>query len=297
VTKLLQITFSGITLGSVLALLSVGWVVIFRVSGVLNLAQGSFMVIGALTFTSLSDDVPLLVAASVGVLVAIGVAVTLDVGVLRPARTGSPAAPVIITLGAAQVMAEFSREIWGNDPLRQAPFLSTDPIVIFGAALQKHALLLWIGTFIVLAILWFVFERTLLGKALQACADSPEGARLVGISPANMRLLAFVVAASTGALAGILMIPTTGIGWDSGLIFGIKGFIAAVFGGWSYPGAIIAGLLLGLTENYAAGYIDSAWKDVVTLSVLLVVLLVRPEGLRSLRLHVPRATSRAHASG
>lgn len=279
--RFLQTTFSGLTLGSVLALLSLGWVVVYRVSGVLNLTQGSFLVIGALSFTSLATNngVPLLLAGGLGVLASVGVAVAVDIAALRPARKGNVAAPIIITLGAAMVLDEASRRLWGNEPLRQAPFLDTKPLDVFGAKVQQHTLLLIGGTVVLLVVLWLVFERTLVGKALQACADSDEGAALVGINPKTMRTAAFAIAGGTGAIAGVLLIPTTAIGWDTGLLLGIKGFIAAVLGSWSYPGAVVAGLLLGLTENYAAGYIASAWKDVVTLSVLLLVLLVRPEGL------------------
>lgn len=286
-TKLLQISWSGLTVGSIVALLAFGWVVVYRVSGVLNLAQGSFMVVGALSFTSLATDagVPLALAALFGFAVSVLLAVALDLLALRPARAGTPAQPIIITLGCAMVLDELSRHIWGNDPRRQAPFLSTTPIDVAGIRVQQHSLLLVGGTIVLLAVMWYVFDRTFVGKALEACAQNADGAALVGINPRAMRTIAFAVAGGTGAVAGVLLIPSVAIAWDGGLVLGVKGFIAAVLGSWSYPGAVVAGVLLGLTENYASGYISSAWKDAVTLGVLLVVMLVRPHGI------VPRSGS------
>ncbi|MGE3619971.1 MAG: branched-chain amino acid ABC transporter permease [Acidimicrobiia bacterium] len=281
-TRFLQISWSGLTSGSIVALLAFGWVVVYRVSGVLNLAQGTFMVVGALSFTSLAGEhgAPLVVAGLVGFAASVGLAVLLDLLALRPARPGgSPAQAIIITLGCAMVLDEVSRHVWGNDPLRQAPFLDTTPLDVWGVRVQQHALLLVAGTLVLLGAMWFVFDRTLVGKALEACSESAEGASLVGINPRLMRTVAFAVAGGTGAVAGILLVPTVAIGWDSGLLLGIKGFIAAVLGSWGYPGAVAAAVLLGLSENYAAGYLSSAWKDAVTLVVLLVVLLVRPQGI------------------
>lgn len=279
--EFVQISLSGLTLGSVFALMAFGWVVVFRVSGILNLAQGSFLVIGALSFTSMATErgLPVPVAAVMGFAASIALALLMDFLALRPARKGNAAAPIIITLGCAMVLDELSRHVWGNEPLRQKPFLGTKPIPVLGASLQPHSLLLIGGTLVLLLVLWFVFERTLIGKALEACAEDADGAALVGINPRAMRSVAFAVAGGTGAIAGVLLIPTTAIGWDTGLVLGIKGFIAAVLGGWGYLGAVLAGVLLGLTENYASGYISSAWKDAVTLGVLLVILLVRPQGI------------------
>jgi len=283
VSNFLQFTFSGITLGSILALLSIGWVVVYRVSGVLNLAQGALFVIGALTFISLSDSRgwPFAFAALTAIAFSSAAGIGLD-GILRVARPGNHAAPLIITLGFAELAAEVSRQIWGPNIRLLGPFLRTEPFKIFGAALAPHTILLWVGTGVLLVLSWWVFEKSPMGKALQACSESPEGASLVGINPLAMRTLAFGIAGAVGAAAGILLAPVTAIGWDSGLSFGIKGFTAALLGGWTYPGAVASGLLIGLAENYAAGYISSTWKDPFTYSVLLIALLLRPQGLLTL---------------
>jgi len=283
--EFLQFTIDGVTLGAIYGLLALGWVVIFRVSGVLNLAQGSFMVIGSLTVASLANQErwPLVLAILTALFATVMVGVTLDVAILRPARSGGHASSVIITLGVAEILGEASRHLWGADPLQLSGFLSNRAIhVPGGATVTAQQLLVWGTTAVLVGLLWLLFEKTLLGKALAACAQNPDGARIVGIDPKWMRTVAFVLASALAGVAGVLIAPTTPIGWDSGLAFGIVGFIAAVLGGWSYPGAIVGGLLVGLTENYVAGYISSAWKDVATYGVLLLVLLLRPEGLRGL---------------
>lgn len=291
----LLFTFNGLTMGCVLALLSLGWVMVYRVSGILNLAQGSFMVIGALTFMGLSKNRgwPLVVAMVAGLLASVATALTMDTVVLRPARSGNHAAPVIITLGVAEVLTELSRRIWGNYAMFH-PFMGRRSILILGVPVTLESIVLWVTTLTMLIGAWLLFERTLLGKALQACAEDRDGAQLVGINPQTARAIAFSMAGAMGAVSGILLSSVTPIGWDGGLLFGIKGFVAAIVGGFTYPGAIAGGILLGLTENYTAGYINSGWKNVVSLSALIVVLLVRPEGLAALRM--PRLLSRRTAA-
>jgi len=272
---LLQLLTAGVAIGMVLGLLGLGWVVVYRVSGLLNLAQGSFLVVGALTASALAAaGWPHAAAVGAGLLASVAAGLLLA-GVLRLSRGGHHTAPVIITLGAAEVFAEICRQVFGNDPLLLPAFLPRAPVQLGPVTVAPHVALLVFATLALLGLLWWVFERTSLGKELQACADSAEGAALVGINPGLIRALAFALAAGLAGAGGILLAPVTPVGWDSGLSLAVKGFVAAVLGRWRYPGTIIAGLFLGVTESLAAGYLASAWKDVLVLGVLLVVLLWR----------------------
>lgn len=275
-TQFLQYTVSATSLTCVIALVATGWVVIYQVSGVLNLAQGNFVVLGGLIFVWLSAEaglaLPLAVLGTLACVAATGILA--DLVALRPAKSKTGMAPIFITLGLAEILTELGRMAWGPDPVTHTPFFSTTPIVLAGAAVQRQALLLWGVTALVFIGLWLLFERTLLGKAFRACADSPSGASLVGINPSATRTWAFALAAALGAVAGILLAPLTPIAWSDGLAFALKGFAAAMLGMWSYRGAVLGSAILAAAETYTAGYASSAWKDVVSLSFLIIALVV-----------------------
>ena len=130
------------------------------------------------------------------------------------------------------------------------------------------------------AALWYLFRRTWLGRAMRASSENPRAALLMGISPKNMSTVAFAMAGAMGGLAGALIAPIASANYDSGLFFGLKGFSAAVLGGLGSPvGAVLGGLLLGLIESFTAGYLSSSYKDALALTLLILMLLLRPSGL------------------
>lgn len=273
--RFVQFTAYGLTMACVLALLAMGWVVIYQVSGVLNLAQGSFLVIGGLSVAALAPKIGLPLAIAAGIAIPAATGAALDLVLLRPARPSGPGGPIVMTLGVALVLAEVARSIWGVDPLLLKAFLPRDPVNILGAPVLPQTLLLWGGSAVVVAALFLLFEKTTLGRALVACAQNPEGLRLAGTNPLDLRTFAFGLAGALGGIAGVLLIPVTPLAWDSGLAYGINGFIAAALGRWTYPGAVGGALVLGLAENYAAGYVSSAWKETVGLLLMLAILLLR----------------------
>lgn len=279
---LLQFIFGGLVTGAVVSLVALGWVLIYNVSGVLNLAQGEFVMIGALTYIVVHDDWGWGAALSIpfAVLVTVVVGVLLDMVVLRRLKGGEIVPMVLVTVGMSFVLREIAKEIFGKEPLRTKPLLQGDPLEIGGAYVVPQTLLLWSATVSLLLILTLFFARTLIGKAMRACSENSLGARAVGISPNRMRTIAFGVSAGLGAIAGILVVPLISMSWTGGSLIGLKGFIAAVFGGFgSLPGAVIGAVVIGLFESLSAGYISSAYKDVFSATALVIVLLVRPQGL------------------
>jgi branched-chain amino acid transport system permease protein len=279
--QFLQFTVTALTLACTVSLIAMGWVLIYQVSEVLNLAQGSFLVIGGLAFATLSSDhgVPLVLAVIIAIVGVSALGVLSDFVVLKPAKEVTGLAPIFITLGLAYVLGELTRAVWGPDPLTARHFLTDTPVDVGGVSIQAQAVVLWATTVLTLLVLWLVFDRTLLGKAMRACAQSPQGATLVGINPARVRSIAFGVAAGLGALAGALLIPLSPISWSDGLHIGLQGLVAAILGRWSYTGAVAGAALLAAAETYTAGYISSAWKDAVWLLLLILVLLaaaIRP---------------------
>ncbi|MDH3674792.1 MAG: branched-chain amino acid ABC transporter permease, partial [Anaerolineae bacterium] len=170
--------------------------------------------------------------------------------------------------------------LWGTDPYRLPVFTPGPPFKIFGAILTRQGVWVISVTAITLVVLYIFFNHTLIGKALRACAVNPGTARLMGINPRRMALLAFGLSAAITAIAGIVIAPVTFMAYDRGLILSLKGFVAAIMGGMSRPvGAVIGGLLLGILESFSAGLISSGYKDAVAFIVLFIVLAVRLGGL------------------
>lgn len=291
--QLLQFLVSGIIVGSIYALIALGFVVIHNVTGIVNFAQGEFAVYGGLVTIAVSQrvsllsgnvqlnlDWPLALAGVVGVALAVGLGLLLYRVGIQPARQASALSMIIITIGAAFGLRGVALLVWGTDPYRLPAFTEGAPLKLWGATLTRQSL--WvIGVTVVLLVgLYLFFNYTLLGKALQACAANPTAARLMGVNTYRMALLAFGLSAATSAVAGMVITPITFMTYDRGLLLSLKGFVAATMGGISsLPGAVIGGLLLGIVESFAAGLISSGYKDAVAFMVLFIVLALRLGGL------------------
>jgi branched-chain amino acid transport system permease protein len=280
-SELLQYIFSGLTMGGIYALVAVGFVIIHNVTGIINFAQGEFVMLGAMfmvNLVSIGLPTPLAFIASI-VLVMIVVGI-IEVGAIRSARNASPVTLVIITIGLSTAMRGIALLVWGTDPYKLAPFSKGGPITIGGAIIVPQSLWIIVTTIVVLGMTFFIFEYTYWGKALRACMVNKFAARLMGISPKKMSLFAFMFSAALGALAGIVIAPITFVTYDMGLMLGLKGFVAAVLGGLSStPGAVFGGLALGIIESLGAGLVSSGYKDGIAFIILLLVLFLKPGGL------------------
>lgn len=291
--QLLQFLVSGIIVGSIYALIALGFVVIHNVTGIVNFAQGEFAVYGALVAIMTAQPVnllsgnlqlnlgwPLPLAGVVGVAAAVGVGLLLYRLGIQPARQASALSMIIITIGAAFVLRGLALLLWGTDPYRLPAFTEGAPLKFFGATLTRQSLWVVGVTAVLLVGLYLFFNYTLTGKALRACAVNPTAARLMGINTYRMALLAFGLSAATSAIAGMVIAPVTFMTYDRGLLLSLKGFVAATMGGVSsLPGAVIGGLLLGIVEAFAAGLLSSGYKDAVAFLVLFIVLALRLGGI------------------
>jgi branched-chain amino acid transport system permease protein len=187
---------------------------------------------------------------------------------------------VIATIGASFFIRGAAMMNWGKDPYDLPPFTGRDPISFFGAVIHPQGLWIFGSLIVVVAFLTFFFEKTITGKAFQACAVNPNASSLVGINVRNMILMSFAMSAAIGALGGIIITPISLMEYDRGPMLAVKGFSACVLGGiGSFPGAVIGGFLIGLIESFGAGLISSGYKDAFALILLLFVLFVRPSGL------------------
>jgi branched-chain amino acid transport system permease protein len=291
--QLLQFLLSGFTVGSIYALIALGFVTIYNVTGIINFAQGEFAVYGAFMAISvfkesrlLSGNVHLDLGFSLPAAALFGIVVTMLIGLLlyrlgiQTARNASVLSMIIITIGAAFVLRGMALLLWGTDPSRLPAFTEGPPLRISGAILTRQSV--WVVTVagLLLLFLYLFFNYTLTGKALRACAVNPGAARLMGINTKRMALLAFGLSAAITAIAGIVIVPSTFMTYDRGLSLSLKGFVAAIVGGMSSPvGAVIGGILLGVLEAFSAGLLSSGYKDAISFVVLFLVLAARIGGL------------------
>ncbi len=279
-TDLLQLVFAGLSQGAVYALIAIGFVAVFTVSGVINLAQGEFAALaGLVAISAVGSGLPLLAAAVVAVATVALVAVVMERLTIRPVKRMTTLVSLILTLGVSTALKALMLLVFGPDAEGLAP-LTPGGTTVAGVSIRYQELwILVVAGLVALAVYWF-YERTLAGKALRACAEQPVAARLVGISLGGASLTAFLIAACVGAVAGVLASPIYFTSWESGLTLGLKGFVAATLGGLvSVRGAVLGGLLLGVLENLTAGYISTGLRDAVAFLLLIVVLVARPSGV------------------
>lgn len=282
---LLQFLFAGITVGAIYALIALGFSLVYSASHLINFAQGEFVMLGGMgTVFAAAAGLPLPLAALAAILLAVLTGIGLQRFAIAPARRAGVIGLVIVTIGASILIRGLAGILFDRN-FHGLPAIGGDaPIMIAGAAL--HPQTLWIlGTTLVVALLLRAFlSRTLAGKAMRAAASNPLAAELVGIDPARVVLATFVLAGALGALAGFLVTPLAQTHFQIGIMLGLKGFAAAILGGLgSAPGALLGGLCIGLAESLSAGYLSSAYKDVVAFVVILLVLLLRPGGLLGAR--------------
>ena len=280
-SELLQFLISGLTVGAVYALVALGFTLVYHASDVVNFAQGEFVMRGGMvTVFAYAAGVPLPLAALLAVIVAVVVGLLLYWLAIAPARGASAVSLIIITIGASILLRGAAQIVFDKQFHKLPAFSGDTPIHLFGAVIQPQSLWVLGGAALVVLTLYYVMERTLIGKAVVATAANRLAARLVGVNVATVMALAFGGSAAIGAIAGILITPITLTSYDVGTLLALKGFAAAMLGGMGNPlGAVIGGLLLGLLESFGAGYVSSTYKDAIAFIVILAVLFVAPQGL------------------
>jgi branched-chain amino acid transport system permease protein len=279
-SDLLQLSFAGLSVGAVYALIALGFVAVYTVSEVINLAQGEFAALaGLVAISAVGSGFPLPAALAIAVVTVALVAVIMERLTIAPVKRMTTLTSIILTLGVSTVLKAVMLLVWGPEAQGLTAFPGED-LDVFGVSVRAQELWILAVAAVVALTVWWFYERTLVGKALRACAEQPTAARLVGISPKLATMLAFLVAGVVGAIAGVISSPIYFSSWESGLVLGLKGFVAATLGGLvSIRGALLGGALLGIVESLVAGYIDTGLRDAVAFVVLIVVLVVRPSGV------------------
>jgi branched-chain amino acid transport system permease protein len=281
VSELLQFVLSGLTVGAVYALVALGFTLIYVASDVVNFAQGEFVMLGGMGTVSLTAlGLPLPLAAALAVAATTLVGLALHRLAIEPARGASAVTLIIITIGASIFLRGLAQVVFDKQLHRLPAFSGDRPVSVLGATILPQSFWVVGGGVVIVVLLWAFLDRTLTGKAVLATAGNRLAARLVGIDTGRIVGLSFAVSAAIGAVAGILAAPITFTSFDVGTMLALKGFAAAMLGGIGSPlGAVVGGLLVGLLEALAAGYLSSTYKDAVAFLVILAVLFALPTGL------------------
>ncbi|HLS57040.1 MAG TPA: branched-chain amino acid ABC transporter permease [Zeimonas sp.] len=295
---LLQQILNGLVLGSVYALIALGYTMVYGILQLINFAHGEVLMIGAMVAAwlvpmLLAAGVPAPVALLIVVLAAIPVCMALSVTIervaYRPLRNAPRLAPLITAIGVSIVLQTVAMMIWKPNPIVFPDLLPTEPVPIFGAILAPKQILILVVAATMMTALVLLVNRTKLGRAMRATAENPRIASLMGVNANQVIAATFAIGAALAAVAGVLVALNYNIAhFAMGFIPGLKAFTAAVLGGiGNIAGAMLGGLLLGIIESLGAGYIGdltggflgSHYQDIFAFAVLILVLLFRPSGI------------------
>jgi branched-chain amino acid transport system permease protein len=277
--------FGGISLGSVYALIALGYTMVYGIAKMLNFAHGDIIMVGAyvifFTFGGAGLNPVLAVVLAMAVCTVLGMVI--EFLAYRPLREASSLSVLITAIGVSYLLENTAQLVWGSDPKVFSSIVSLPSISLFGGQLIISGVTIvtvLMCVLIMLALTWFV-NHTSAGNAMLAVSEDRGAAQLMGINVNATISMTFAIGSALAAIAGALLCsayptlqPTTGA------MPGIKAFVAAVFGGiGSIPGALVGGILLGIIENMSKAYISTQLSDAIVFLVLIVVLLVKPTGL------------------
>ncbi|MFO7840214.1 MAG: branched-chain amino acid ABC transporter permease [Desulfosalsimonadaceae bacterium] len=281
-SDIIQFMVMGFQRGSIYAMVAMGFNIIYNATGIINFAQGEFVVLGGLLMVTLTMGVelPILLAFAITVAAVTAVGILMERFTINPVREPSVLRLIIITIAVSMLLKGGAMCIWGKGSHFMKHFTQAPPIEFLGAFILPQTL--WIVGILLLVVggLVIFFGYTMTGKCIRACAINRDAARLAGIDDRKMVMLSFALSAGIGAIAGIIITPLIQMDYARGALLGLKGFGVAVLGGLGNSmGAVVAGLLLGVIEALGAGYISSHYMDAMALMILLIVLFIRPSGI------------------
>ena len=297
---LLQQIINGLVLGSMYALIALGYTMVYGIIQLINFAHGEVLMVGALTSWSciglMQEAMPylpgwlmLLISAIIACVVAASLNFVIEKVAYRPLRSSPRLAPLITAIGVSILLQTLAMIIWKPNYKAYPTLLSSTPYEIGTAVITPTQILVLVVTAIALATLMYLVNYTKLGRAMRATAENPRVAALMGVKPDMVISATFIIGAVLAAIAGIMYASNYGTAHHTmGFLPGLKAFTAAVFGGiGNLGGAVVGGLLLGLIESIGSGYIGdltggvlgSQYTDIFAFIVLIIILTLRPSGL------------------
>jgi branched-chain amino acid transport system permease protein len=279
----LQLLFTGIGVGSIYALVALGFALIYRTTNVVNFAQGDFAMLGAFSMVVLTIDLglPYWLGILATLALMVGLGALFNLAVYYPLRNRSFLPVIISTIGASILLENGVLATYGPRPqILDSMFPDLPGLSIGEVFLDTQYIVILVVAVAMVALQYLFFERTLIGKKMQATSQDKEMASLLGIPVMTMIMITFMYSAALGALAGILVAPVLFVTVGMGSTIALKAFAASIIGGFGdVKGAVVGGLALGVIETFGAAYISVPYKDAFAFLVLFVFLLVRPRGI------------------
>ena len=282
---------NGISLGSVYAIIALGYTMVYGIAKMLNFAHGDVIMVGAYVcfFAVSSFGLPPVVGVLLAMLVCTVLGMTIERLAYKPLRQAPSLAVLITAIGVSYFLQNGAQLLWGSNQKMFPAFISGDGLSLFRGQINVSSatIVTIIASVIIMLVLTFFTNKTKMGKAMRACSEDKGAAQLMGINVNTTISMTFAIGSALAAIAGVLLcsaypilMPTTGS------MPGIKAFTAAVFGGiGSIPGAMLGGILLGIIEIFAKAYISTQVSDAIVFAVLIIVLLVKPSGLLGKQVH------------
>jgi branched-chain amino acid transport system permease protein len=278
----LQYLVAGVAYGTIYAVVGVGFNIIYNTTGIINFAQGEFVMLGGMTAVTLHAFLPLPAAVALAIAVTMAVGAAVEVTFIRWLRRPSVLRMIIVTIGVSILLREAALAAWGEG-VRALPYFTGNEVTtvsLAGVHLSPQVLWALATCVAIVAFLWLFFQHTPLGRQMRACASNRDAAALCGISTRSLVTLSFVLSAGIGALAGCVVSPITYTHYGIGGGLALKGFTVAILGGLgNSAGAVAAGFLVGVLEAFSVSVLPAAYKDALSVSLFLAILFLRPSGL------------------
>ncbi|TAL34584.1 MAG: branched-chain amino acid ABC transporter permease [Spirochaetes bacterium] len=280
--QILQYILSGVTMGSVYAVTAIGFNIVYNTTGIINFAQGEFLMLGGMTAVTLAAFLPLPLAIACAVALTAGIGGLIDLVIIRRLKNPSVLMMIIVTIGLSILIRETALHVW-DAKVRSLPFFTgseVSSINILGAYISPQVLWVLGACAVIVTGLTVFFRSTTTGRSMRACSSDRMAASLCGIDVKSMVTLSFILSAAIGALAGCVISPITQTQYDSGTSLAIKGFTVAILGGLGNSmGAVAGGIIIGLLEAFSISILPLAYMDAMAIGIMILILFFRPSGL------------------
>jgi branched-chain amino acid transport system permease protein len=277
----MQFLYSGLTSGSIYALVAIGYNIIYNTTGLINFAQGEFVVLGGMLMYTTLNMLGLNIFNSfiITFFVMFFVGLIFERFFLRYVRLKTETNLITLTIALSIILRGLAMVIWGRDSLPITSYVEEKTIPLIYGSITSQSILVIVVCFITAVFLSSFFKYTKYGKAFRACYDDQVASTICGINVNMIRMLSFAIASFLGALAGAIIAPITFVTYTDGVMAGLKGFAAAILGGLgSFWGGLFGGFLLGVIEGFFAFVFPSGFKDAFAFVILLLILFIKPSG-------------------
>ena len=282
-THFIQTLISGLSLGSIYALIALGYTMVYGIAKMLNFAHGDIIMIGAYAgiIAVAQMGLPPLIAVLLSILICALLGVLIEFLAYKPLRQAPPLSVLITAIGVSYFLQNLALILFGSQQKAYPTIVQLGQVTIGSVTIDGVTILTLLVTALIMVVLSFFINRTRMGTAIRAVAIDQGAARLMGINVDRVISLVFFIGAGLGGVAGVMVGTYYGqIDFTMGWSYGLKAFTAAILGGiGNIPGAMIGGLLLGVIEALGASYLAMAWKDAIAFLVLILILIIRPTGL------------------